>query len=106
MLLQVPLGPETVSSHTECGLYRPSALEQRAVHGDECKCGALARGVAAPTTPRTGNYSGGLSMTSFFTTNLANDSNAMRTADLVSIRVIRGGKTYGTIAENSSQANL
>ena len=45
-------------------------------------------------------------MTSFFNTNLsnlsnfaerlpegiANDSNAMRTADLVSIRVIRGGK--------------
>ena len=26
-------------------------------------------------------------------TNLANDSNAMRTADLVSIRVIRGGKS-------------
>ena len=61
------------------------------------------------------NYSGGLSMTSFFNTNLsnlsnfaerlpegtirfvlctnlANDSNAMRTANLVSIRVIRGGK--------------
>ena len=63
----------------------------------------------------SGNYSGGLSMTSFFNTNLsnlsnfaerlpegtirfvlctnlANDSNAMRTANLVSIRVIRGGK--------------
>ena len=64
---------------------------------------------------KCGNYSGGLSMTSFFNTNLsnlsnfaerlpegtirfvlctnlANDSNAMRTANLVSIRVIRGGK--------------
>ena len=63
----------------------------------------------------SGDCSGGLSMTSFFNTNLsnlsniaerlpegtirfvlctnlANDSNAMRTANLVSIRVIRGGK--------------
>ena len=40
----------------------------------------------------SGKCSGGLSMTSFFNTNLSNDSNAMRTANLVSIRVIRGGK--------------
>ena len=39
---------------------------------------------------RNGNYSGGLSMTSFFNTNLSNLSNAMRLANLVSIRVIRG----------------
>ena len=81
------------------------------------RCGTFlsADSLTASTWAATwiGNYSGDLSMTSFFNTNLsnlsnfaerlpegtirfvlctnlANDSNAMRTANLVSIRVIRG----------------